>query len=261
MLYNEVNCVHFLTELFTTGKSYSSINSARSALSTFLINCSGTTIGNSPSVKRFLKGVFELRPPSPRINVIWDISIVLDFLSFYFPLEDIPLSVLTFKCVVLLALSSMQRVQTLHAIDISCIKFLDNSVFIPINKLLKQSSAKNYKFSLYLKSYKDNPSICPCLTLKHYINKTKVIRGNHTQLFISFQKPYEPVTRSTLSRWIKRVLEESGIDVGRFSAHSTRSAAASAAREDDMPVDDILRIGGWANARVFQKFYSKVIEQ
>ena len=90
-----------------------------------------------------------MRPALPRVYVIWDVSIVLDFLS-YFPLEDIPLSVLTFNCIVLLASSSMKRVQTLHSIDVSCINFLGNDLFIPINRLLKQSSAKNYKFSLYL---------------------------------------------------------------------------------------------------------------
>ena len=75
---------------------------------------------------------------------------------------------------------------------------------------------------------------------RYYINKTKAIRGNHSQLFISFHKPYKPVSRSTLSRWIKRVLEESGIDINLFTAHSTLSAAASAARDDDMPMDDII---------------------
>ena len=40
--------------------------------------------------------------------------------------------------------------------------------------------------------------------------------------------------------------------------HSTRAAAASSARDNNMPVDDILRIGGWLNAKVFLRFYFKV---
>lgn len=221
-----------MTELFVAGKSYSSLNCARSALSTFLINSSGLTIGNSPSVKRFLKGVFELRPPCSRVNFIWDVSIVLNYLSIYFPLKDIPLDILTYKCVMLLALASMQRVQTL----------------ISIETLLKQSSAKKYKFSLHLPRYKD-PAVCPYTTLLEYIDKTKSLRGKSLQLFVSFHKPHKPVSRSTISRWLKRVLFESGIDISVFSAHSTRAAAASAARDDDMPIDDILRIGGWSNAK------------
>ena len=94
------------------GRGYSSLNIARSALSTILFSLSGSTIGNTPLIKRFMKGVFELRPSLPRYTYIWDVSIVLEFLSHCFPLDDLPLNVLSFKCAILLALSSMQRVQS-----------------------------------------------------------------------------------------------------------------------------------------------------
>ena len=41
----------------------------------------------------------------------------------YYPNEDLPLDVLTYKCVMLLALASMQRVLTLHSIEINNILF------------------------------------------------------------------------------------------------------------------------------------------
>ena len=69
-----------------------------------------------------MKGVFELRPPVPRYTYIWDVSSVLDFLHNYYPNSELSLSTLTLKCVVLLSLSSMQRVQTLKAIDVNDIK-------------------------------------------------------------------------------------------------------------------------------------------
>ena len=237
--YNEINCVHFLTELFHQNKSYSAINTARSALSTFLYNNSGLTIGNSPPVKRLMKGIFELRPSTPRYNFIWDVSIVLDFLKNFYPLEDINFNILSYKCVMLLALASMQRVQTLHVIDVNDVNFVNDSVMIPIKKLLKQFNARNNKLMIYLKSF-DDPVICPVLTLKHYITMSQKLRGDNNQLFISFQKPHKPVSKSTLSRWIKRVMEESGIDTTCFKAHSTRAAASSAARSENIPIDDIL---------------------
>ena len=66
MLYNETLVIEFLTHLFHESGKYSAINSARSALSTFLINEYGITIGNSSLVKRFLRGIFELNPPVAR---------------------------------------------------------------------------------------------------------------------------------------------------------------------------------------------------
>ena len=121
--YDEINCLSFLTELFHMGRDYSTLNIARSALSTFLFSPSSFTIGNAPLIKRFMKGVFELRPSLPRYTYIWDVSIVLEFLSHYFPLEDLPLNVLSFKSAMLLALLSMQRIQTLKDINISKIEF------------------------------------------------------------------------------------------------------------------------------------------
>lgn len=258
MLYNEVACVHFLTELFEQGKSYSTLNTARCALSTFLVNKAGITIGNCANIKRFMKGVFELRPPMPRYKFIWDVSIVLDYLC-NFPNEEIQLNVLSYKCVMLLALCSLQRVQTLHSINVYDIRFEYDRVYIPIFKLLKNFTAKRNKLVITLKHFDSNSAICPALTLKEYIRRTVPIRGKSKQLFISFQKPHNPVSKSSLSRWISTVMEEAGIDITQFKSHSTRAAASSAAKANDIPIDEIINTAGWSNAAVFHKFYDKVV--
>ena len=257
LCYNAVNCVHFLTSLFSAGKSYSAINTARSALSTFLTNEAGLTIGSAPLVKRFMKGVFELRPPLPRYRFVWDISVVLSFLCNYFPNECFPLDILSYKCVVLLALATMQRVQTLHAINVNDICFSNDLVTIPIFTLLKHSRSNNYKCVLNLKYFTQSPAICPALTLQHYVDRTKSIRGHISQLYISFRKPYTPVSQSTIRRWITTTLGEAGIDTTVFKSHSTR--AASSARDNLMPVDEILKSGGWTNASVFRQYNDKIV--
>jgi len=258
MLYNEVVCIEFLTQLFKDNKSYSALNTARSALSTFLVNHSGITIGNSPVVKRFMKGVFELRTPSPRYNSVWDVSIVFEFLKHYYPHADMPLSYISVKCLMLLALASMQRVQSLHSIDVTDIEFNDSGVFIPIRKLLKQSSVRNNKFMICLK-YFDDPAICPVRILNHYINRTRKFRGESEQLFISYNKPHKPVSKSTLRRWICMVLEEAGIDTSVFKSHSSRAAAATAAKSNGIPIAEILATAGWSNSKSFKTYYDKVI--
>lgn len=258
MSYNEVNCVHFLDLLFSQGKSYSTINTARSSLSCFLTNSNGLTIGNSAIVKRFMKGVFELKPPIPRYNFIWDVSVVLSFLGNYFPNEDLSLKVLSYKCAMLLALSSMQRVQTLHVINVENIEFTNDFVFIPIYKLLKQSRAKNYKFVVTLKPYYENRATCPVHTLREYVDRTKPLR-KCSQLFISFSRPHLPVSKSTLSRWIKTVMEEAGIDASIFKTHSTRAASSSSARDNNVNIDDIMKTAGWSNASTFKKYYDKAV--
>ena len=122
--------------------------------------------------------------------------------------------------------------------------FSNDLVTIPIFQLLKQSRSDNYKCILNLKYFCQTPAIRTTLPLQHYVDRTKSISGRISQLFISFHKPYTPVSQSTIRRWITTPLSETGIDTSVFKSHSTRAAAASSARDNSMPVDDspILRL-------------------
>ena len=260
LLYNEIAVLDFLTFLFNNNASYSAVNISRCALSTLLVNDKGVSIGNSPLVKRFMKGVFELRPPKARYDVIWDVNVVLAFLKNFFPEWEFPLDVITYKAIMLLALSTKQRAQTLHAISVNNLVCHSNSIIINVSKLLKHSSRRNYKTQLYLTQYPD-PSLCVVRTLKHYLERTSSLRRGQSQLFISFLKPHNPVSKETISRWIKRTMFEAGIDTNLFKAHSTDPASTSAAKRDNVPIDQILASAGWSSCNTFDRFYNKVIVQ
>jgi len=60
---------------------------------------------------------------------------------------------------------------------------------------------------------------------------------------------------STLARWHKTLLEKAGIDTSFFKAHSTRSAATSAASNAGITTADILKAADWSSESVFTKFY------
>ena len=75
MQLHKVIVIDFLTEIFDNRHGYSSLNSARSALSSFLCSNAGLTIGKIPSVIRFMKGVYELKPPIPKYTCICDVNI------------------------------------------------------------------------------------------------------------------------------------------------------------------------------------------
>ena len=67
--------IEFLTEMYEKGHSYSSINVARSSLSPLGLTIESRTAGSHPLVIRFLKGVFNTRPPQPRYSSIWDVNV------------------------------------------------------------------------------------------------------------------------------------------------------------------------------------------
>lgn len=118
----------YLTELYNAGLGYSCINTARSALSSFLQLENCVSVGSHPLVRRFMKGVFNLRLSLPRYNVTWDVNIVLQFLKNLTPISSLSLLKLSQKLLMLLALLSGQRSQTLHLIDIRNIHLQDSCV-------------------------------------------------------------------------------------------------------------------------------------
>ena len=70
----------FLTKLFKTGVSYSTMGTSRSVISTFLKLCGNIDINNFACVTRFMKGIFNERPALLRYNVIWDVKSVQEYI-------------------------------------------------------------------------------------------------------------------------------------------------------------------------------------
>jgi len=256
-VYNEKEVVEFLVELHERDLSYSAINTARSALSTFLIK-DGTTIGKSPLVVRFMKGIFEIKPVVKKFFV-WDVKIVLDYLELISPIENFSLTEITMKLVMLLALVSAQRAQTLSLLNIDNMLRSGNDILFHLDKHVKQTRAAIKSPIIRLYPYCENKNLCVITTLEHYLLKTESLRGNERKLFISLQKPHSGVGVETISRWLKSVLYESGIDTSQFKSHSTRSASTTCALSNNVVLDDILNAAGWKNANTFGKYYQKIV--
>ena len=102
--------------------------------------------------------------------------------------------------------------------------------------------------------------ICVIAHLERYISLTQPLRGTADSLFISYCKPCKPVSKDTISRRVKHLLQESGIDIKTFSTHRTRAASTSKGCELGIPVEHILAAASWSNAKTFAKFYKKPIE-
>ena len=254
----EIEILLFLTMLFECGLSYSSINTARSALSSFLDNVHGCTVGNLPIVKRLLRGVFQLRPPEPRYHSTWDVNLVLNYLDTLFPLNELSLKFLSYKLVMLIILLSAQRVQTLSKLDISHMFVSENKIIFTISNTLKQSKPGRFASPIELELY-EKESLCVVRTLREYLSRTEDKRHGQDALLISYLKPYKAVTPNTISRWIKNTMTLSGINTELFKSHSTRAASTSAAKKANVNIDQIMKTAGWKNASTFAKFYNKTI--
>ena len=135
--------VNFLAILYDEGMGYSALNTARSALSTVFTLQNNQTFGIHPLVTRFMKGVFETRPSLPRYSETWDVNVVLDYIAGLGQPEDQDLKMLTYKTVMLLALLTSQRRQTLHALDITNMDSMGKSVPFLLRRCSKHLALVN----------------------------------------------------------------------------------------------------------------------
>ena len=101
--------LEFLTEQFESGCGYSSLNTARCALSAIGIVRDGFAIGSHPIIIRFMKGVFNLKPTRARYSEIWDVNKVLLYLQSLSPIAKLSLKMLTLKLAMLIALTFASR--------------------------------------------------------------------------------------------------------------------------------------------------------
>ena len=253
-----VDVLDFLTELYEKGFTYSAINTARSALSSFVQLDDGSSVGKNPLISRLLKGVFQSRAPKPKYSEVWDVQIVLSYLKTLHPVDSLRLKDLSFKFLMLLLLVSGQRGQTIHMLDLNDMIVSDNGFTFVIVNHLKQSRPGYQNPQLKLVPFEDS-SLCVVTTCKEYLKRTKSLRGNQSKLFISYVKPFKEVSRDTLTRWVRQVMAQSGLDVAKFSPHSTRAASVSAAHRASVNLDDILKTAGWSSECCFAKYYNKPI--
>lgn len=252
--------IEFLTDQFTNGLGYSSINTARSALSAFGIMLGQYPAGSHPTVIRFMRGVFNIRPLRSRYTEVWDVNKMLRYLRSLSPVKYLSLKDLTIKLTSLIALTNAARTQTLQLLSVHKLKKLNSKFVLFFDGLLKQSRPGNDFSFIELFAFPPDRRLCVFTVLKEYLRRTRVLRGaGETKLLLSYMKPHKPVTNHTISRWIKTAMCRSGIDTKQFTSHSIRAAVTSKASESSVPIGDILKKAGWTNSGTFGRFYQKPV--
>ena len=146
----------FLTQLQDDGLGYSAINTAKSMLSTMFQIIHSRDIENEILVKRFMKGVFHLKPSSPKTAFTWDVKVVPKFVN---TMENhkLNLRMLSVKLAVLIALTTGQMCQTLKALNIRNIELNCDYMKIRVGELLKQSRPQKHLSEIYIENFKENP--------------------------------------------------------------------------------------------------------
>ena len=177
-----------------------------------------------------MSGIFNKGPPQPKYLFNWDVETVLDFLS-NLPRNDLLSDkLLTLKVLILFALLSASRVSEVTNLRMDYLTKHSSVYTFGIRRLMKtcqrgkkpHPNLKFYNFSV--------DKLCVCKAIDSYILKGIMFEGfGESQFLVSHIKPHKPVSLSTVSRWLGKVLAMTGIDTEVFQVHSTRSALPSKA--------------------------------
>ena len=191
-----------LADLHKQGYKYRSLNSYRSTISLVHKKIDGHSVGEHPMVSRLMKGVFNDRPPLPKYTSTWKVETILNYLESLGDNDKLSLTQLTWKTVMLLALTRPSRSEDLSQLDIRMHHYSPEGVtFIP-GSLAKQSRQGNL-FVNFFPSFPSNITICPVTTLKAYERRTECIRSGVSKLFLATIKPHRVVSSSTIALWLE----------------------------------------------------------
>ena len=249
--------LNFLSELYDQGLQYRTINTMRSTLSTTLSPIDGFPVGQHPFVTRLMKGIFNSRPIVKTLFPAWSVKTVLLMLQNWSPAKNLSLKVLTLKTIMLVALATGKRASSIKLLTTKpgYIEVSEGKVVLQPLGLEKHSRLDKSFPPITLVSYNEDPSLCPVFYLKTYLKRTGSLRTTDS-LFVITTRPHGPATVSTLLRWLKSVITQSG---QQGSGGSVRSVTTSTAVGIGITIEKILKAGDWSRATTFRNFYYKPV--
>ena len=249
-----------------SGKDYSSgaLNNIRSSIAFFVQN-DIPRLGFELPVVNLFNYFHKMKPSFPRYIVTWDVGIVLNFLSKWHPKESLSLKQLTLKTVALVALTSSDRAQSLHALRVDHAHVSPEGLTFVIPTILKHSKRGSPASKVVCVTW-DAPELNVADYVLYYMSKTLKFRlkawnknkEEVKQLFLSYRTG-RPVAKASISRWVREVMDLSGIDITTFAPHSTRGASISEATKRGATPKQILSQGNWSNLGTYQRFYNREI--
>lgn len=139
--------------------------------------------------------------------------------------------------------------------DVNARSFSPSGVTFNITRRTKTSIS-----SVFYPAFSANPQLCPVQCLKEYEACTlEFRRPDQSELFLCLRTPHNPVSSTTLARWVKWCMSQVAIDPSVFSAHSVRSASELTIYRSGCHLEDLLRTADWSRESTFRDFYFKPV--
>ncbi|XP_076049118.1 uncharacterized protein LOC143029868 [Oratosquilla oratoria] len=255
--------------------SLSAVQGYRAALNQ-VFSLKGMDLALSPEISMLFRHFRKSCPPREITSPPWDVALVLNALRGppYEPLRDANFKDLTLKTVFLLALASSKRVGELHAISYRVahskgwqeVSFTFLPQFVAKNQDPAKADPRFWSFSIpslddFVGGEHAEMVLCPVRAIRTYLKRTKHLRPDLPRLFVSTRGTPKPVTKTSISYWIKEVIRRayasSPTDYPGAKAHDLRAIGPSLVFRKNRSVNQVLQAGIWKSQTTFTSFYLK----
>ena len=271
----------FLSEGFAEGKSFSKTNTSASSIATALHLGTGVNLSDHPVVILLRKAMRKERPVKSRYTDTWDVGILFKYLDSLGNNSTLSLETLTLKVCCLLKVDLFGRASDLARAFRSEVIFGEG--FVKLRFYLTKEWRHDGKFVngrftkwLVIGKYSSNSRICTVSTLRYYFRKTqgdafaedrsvegKATRGLVSSLVTAKKGPHNgkffSLSSQRISKYVLQGMQDAGIDISKYKAHSTRSAASSMARDAGASMDKVLQHARMSSQETFEKFYFRSV--
>jgi integrase len=153
------------------------------------------------------------------------------------------------KTIVLITIATMARPKDLTVLKRSSIAFIEDYVkftFLGIKNDRRRRSIQKRVVPASI------PEICPVETLKRWLDL--IGDDPDSPLFCKKFNLSAPIARSTISKAIKKVINESGVKCRPKDFRSTLTTIAAKAGDGTVP-DLVMALGGWKNFQTVCNHY------
>ena len=148
------------------------------------------------------KGVFNLRPPRPKLQFVWDVKIVFNYLEEKSLNKNLPDKILSQKLLILLLLLDGQRMNTVFNFEVDNMLINTECAIFSPNKVLKHSKPER-KLDQFTYGSSPQKELCVVDTLKEYLTHRKLrVDCSIKKQFITFKAPYHEASIDTLRGWM-----------------------------------------------------------
>ena len=156
------------------------------------------------------------------------------------------------RTIILIGFSGGFRRNEIVSLDYDDLDFVQEGLKINIRRSKTDQYGEGFIKAL---PYFDNPKYCPVVSLKNWINTSKISSGSIFRRFSKGSKLSEHrLTDQTVALLIKEYLQLAGIDSKNYSGHSLRSGFATSAAESGAEERSIMAMTGHKSTEMVRRY-------